>query len=138
MSGPSIQALLDDIIRSHGGSERFGPVDHAIGFQLATLLASPSSDPAKHAQALSSLAALLPPRVEAPVRELDLTRLTDRQLHQLHKLVAIAEGAHFRGSIDMQHKGAKAGEVKPAEHKPASSTPHVGSNVSPTPAGITR
>ena len=52
--------------------------------------------------------------------------------------VAIAEGAHFRGSIDMQHKGAKAGEAKPAEHKPASSTPHVGSNVSPTPAGITR
>ena len=39
------------------------------------------------------MAALLPPRVEAPVRELDLTRLTDRQLHQLHKLVAIAEGA---------------------------------------------
>jgi cytoskeletal protein CcmA (bactofilin family) len=29
--------------------------------------------------------------------------------------VAIAEGAHFRGSIDMQRTGAKAGESKPAE-----------------------
>jgi cytoskeletal protein CcmA (bactofilin family) len=32
--------------------------------------------------------------------------------------VAIAEGAHFRGSIDMQRAGGKAGESKPAE-KPA-------------------
>jgi cytoskeletal protein CcmA (bactofilin family) len=29
--------------------------------------------------------------------------------------VAIAEGAHFRGSIDMQRAGAKAGEAKPAQ-----------------------
>ena len=38
--------------------------------------------------------------------------------------VAIAEGAHFRGSIDMQRAGGKAGESKPAD-KPASqaSTP---------------
>ncbi len=28
--------------------------------------------------------------------------------------VAIAEGAHFRGSVDMQRKGAPAGEKKPA------------------------
>ena len=28
--------------------------------------------------------------------------------------VAIAEGAHFRGSIDMQKAGAKAAEAKPA------------------------
>jgi cytoskeletal protein CcmA (bactofilin family) len=32
--------------------------------------------------------------------------------------VAIAEGAHFRGSIDMQRTGAKAGEAK-SEAKPA-------------------
>jgi cytoskeletal protein CcmA (bactofilin family) len=32
--------------------------------------------------------------------------------------VAIAEGAHFRGSIDMQRTGAKAGEAK-SEGKPA-------------------
>ena len=38
--------------------------------------------------------------------------------------VAIAEGAHFRGSIDMQQKGAKAAEVKPAaaDHRPASTS----------------
>ena len=33
--------------------------------------------------------------------------------------VAIAEGAHFRGSIDMQRTGAKPGESKPGESKPA-------------------
>jgi cytoskeletal protein CcmA (bactofilin family) len=31
--------------------------------------------------------------------------------------VAIAEGAHFRGSIDMQRTAAKPGEPKPAEQK---------------------
>jgi cytoskeletal protein CcmA (bactofilin family) len=31
--------------------------------------------------------------------------------------VAIAEGAHFRGSIDMQRAGGKPGENKPAESK---------------------
>jgi cytoskeletal protein CcmA (bactofilin family) len=35
--------------------------------------------------------------------------------------VAIAEGAHFRGSIDMQRAGAKPGETAGA--KPAASTP---------------
>ena len=29
--------------------------------------------------------------------------------------VAIADGAHFRGSIDMQRSGAKPGEAKPAD-----------------------
>ena len=48
--------------------------------------------------------------------------------------VAIADGAHFRGSIDMQRHGAKPGdktdakpadkaEAKPAEPKPATPTP---------------
>ena len=37
--------------------------------------------------------------------------------------VAIAEGAHFRGSIDMQQKGAKAADIKPAaDHRPASTS----------------
>jgi cytoskeletal protein CcmA (bactofilin family) len=52
--------------------------------------------------------------------------------------VAIAEGAHFRGSIDMQRTGAKAGENKPAEskteQKPAAATPAA----QPTPAAATR
>jgi cytoskeletal protein CcmA (bactofilin family) len=46
--------------------------------------------------------------------------------------VAIAEGAHFRGSIDMQRTGPKAGESKgesKAESKPAA-TP------APAPAGV--
>jgi cytoskeletal protein CcmA (bactofilin family) len=38
--------------------------------------------------------------------------------------VAIAEGAHFRGSIDMQRTGAKTAEPK-AEHKPAAAAPAV-------------
>jgi cytoskeletal protein CcmA (bactofilin family) len=33
--------------------------------------------------------------------------------------IAIADGAHFRGSIDMQKSPAKPAEVKPAESKPA-------------------
>jgi cytoskeletal protein CcmA (bactofilin family) len=36
--------------------------------------------------------------------------------------VAIADGAHFRGSIDMQRTGAKTAEPK-AEHKPAAAAP---------------
>jgi cytoskeletal protein CcmA (bactofilin family) len=37
--------------------------------------------------------------------------------------VAIAEGAHFRGSIDMQRTGAKPGEQQKAEAKPAPAPP---------------
>jgi cytoskeletal protein CcmA (bactofilin family) len=53
--------------------------------------------------------------------------------------VAIAEGAHFRGSIDMQRTGAKVGEGKPAESKTeqkpaAAATPAA----QPTPAAATR
>ncbi len=37
--------------------------------------------------------------------------------------VAIADGAHFRGSIDMQKTGGKPAEHKPAETKPADVRP---------------
>jgi cytoskeletal protein CcmA (bactofilin family) len=37
--------------------------------------------------------------------------------------VAIADGAHFRGSIDMQRGGAKTAEAKTAEAKPAEVRP---------------
>ena len=33
--------------------------------------------------------------------------------------VAIAEGAHFRGSVDMQRKGAPAASAQPVQPKPA-------------------
>ena len=50
--------------------------------------------------------------------------------------VAIAEGAHFRGSIDMQRAGAKPGEGKPAAKE---STPAASSSPAPaTPAGAAR
>src|SRR5688500_12265189 len=53
--------------------------------------------------------------------------------------VAIAEGAHFRGSIDMQRAGAKPGETpKPGEAaKPAAATPAAAAPQSPqtAPAG---
>ena len=55
--------------------------------------------------------------------------------------VAIAEGAHFRGSIDMQRAGAKPGEapkagetVKPATPAPAGS-PQVATQAAPAGAG---
>ena len=47
--------------------------------------------------------------------------------------VAIAEGAHFRGSIDMQRAGAKAADAK-TEPKPAAATPQP----APTPAAAGR
>ena len=37
--------------------------------------------------------------------------------------IAIADGAHFRGSIDMQRQGGKAPDVKPSETKPADVKP---------------
>jgi cytoskeletal protein CcmA (bactofilin family) len=48
--------------------------------------------------------------------------------------VAIAEGAHFRGSIDMQKAGGKPGEAK-TETKPAAQTP--AATPTTTPAGTT-
>ena len=63
--------------------------------------------------------------------------------------VAIAEGAHFRGSIDMQRTGAKPGDAKSgdkpgenkssdakAEQKPATTTPAAAPQ--PTPAAASR
>jgi cytoskeletal protein CcmA (bactofilin family) len=54
--------------------------------------------------------------------------------------VAIAEGAHFRGSIDMQRTGAKAGDAKggetKTEQKPA--TPAAATANQPTPAAASR
>src|ERR687883_641138 len=37
--------------------------------------------------------------------------------------VAIAEGAHFRGSVDMQRKGGQQAQAKPAVQPTSSSTP---------------
>jgi cytoskeletal protein CcmA (bactofilin family) len=56
--------------------------------------------------------------------------------------VAIAEGAHFRGSIDMQRTGGKPGEgkadQKAAESKPATPAPAAQAGAAPAPAGATR
>lgn len=53
--------------------------------------------------------------------------------------VAIAEGAHFRGSIDMQRTGGKV-ETKPSETKPATSTATASAPAASTatPAGASR
>ena len=54
--------------------------------------------------------------------------------------VAIAEGAHFRGSIDMQRAGAKAGDQK-VESKPdqkAEAKQPAQPGTAPAPAGATR
>src|SRR5882724_8302306 len=40
--------------------------------------------------------------------------------------VAIAEGAHFRGSVDMQRKGGPGQPAKPAEPKPQAQPQRVG------------
>jgi cytoskeletal protein CcmA (bactofilin family) len=47
--------------------------------------------------------------------------------------VAIAEGAHFRGSIDMQRSGAKSGDSKSGDSKPAQS-----GSPSPAPSAQTQ
>lgn len=50
--------------------------------------------------------------------------------------VSIADGAHFRGAIDMQ-KGKPAGDAKPAEHKPSvgtTATPAATNPVAAAPA----
>jgi cytoskeletal protein CcmA (bactofilin family) len=58
--------------------------------------------------------------------------------------VAIAEGAHFRGSIDMQRAGgkpgdSKAGDTKSADHKPEQkNAPAAAAAPQPAPAGATR
>jgi cytoskeletal protein CcmA (bactofilin family) len=49
--------------------------------------------------------------------------------------VAIAEGAHFRGSIDMQRAGAKPGEAAKAGDKAAPATPAAAAPQQPAPAG---
>jgi cytoskeletal protein CcmA (bactofilin family) len=54
--------------------------------------------------------------------------------------VAIAEGAHFRGSIDMQRSGAKPAEAKadkPEQKQAAPATPATPAT-QPTPAGVSR
>ncbi len=51
--------------------------------------------------------------------------------------IAIADGAHFRGSIDMQRQAVKPGapgDVKTAEAKPATATAPVPAPAVPTPA----
>jgi cytoskeletal protein CcmA (bactofilin family) len=50
--------------------------------------------------------------------------------------VAIAEGAHFRGSIDMQRTGAKPGEGKGGGEQKQTATP--AAQEKPTPAGAAR
>src|SRR5215467_7918261 len=52
--------------------------------------------------------------------------------------VAIADGAHFRGSIDMQKSGGKPAEHRPADTKPAAASTPSSTTTSPsaTPAGI--
>jgi cytoskeletal protein CcmA (bactofilin family) len=58
--------------------------------------------------------------------------------------VAIAEGAHFRGSIDMQRAGGKPGDTKPGENKPAETkaeqkpAPAAAAPSQPTPAAASR
>jgi len=48
--------------------------------------------------------------------------------------VAIAEGAHFRGSIDMQRAGGKPQDSKPATQPAASSAPAAPAAPTATPA----
>jgi cytoskeletal protein CcmA (bactofilin family) len=63
--------------------------------------------------------------------------------------VAIADGAHFRGAIDMQRQGvkadgkpeskpeaAKAAETKPPETKPAAASPTSSNTPQQQPAGL--
>ena len=48
--------------------------------------------------------------------------------------VAIAEGAHFRGSVDMQRKGGQPAAASPVQSKPAAAQPAVQTQAQPQPA----
>ena len=48
--------------------------------------------------------------------------------------VAIAEGAHFRGSVDMQRKGGQPAAASPAQPKPATAQPAAQTQAQPQPA----
>ena len=48
--------------------------------------------------------------------------------------IAIADGAHFRGSIDMQKTPAKPGEVKPGDVKPGAESKPAAVPVAAAPA----
>jgi cytoskeletal protein CcmA (bactofilin family) len=52
--------------------------------------------------------------------------------------VAIAEGAHFRGSIDMQRTGAKPADQKAAAGSKAEAQPAAPASQSPQTAGVSR
>jgi len=52
--------------------------------------------------------------------------------------VAIAEGAHFRGSIDMQRTGGKAADQKGETKQAAAQSAAAPSGTAATPAGATR
>ena len=48
--------------------------------------------------------------------------------------VAIAEGAHFRGSVDMQRKGGQPAATAPAQSKPTTAQPAAQTQPQPQPA----
>jgi cytoskeletal protein CcmA (bactofilin family) len=52
--------------------------------------------------------------------------------------VAIAEGAHFRGSIDMQRTGEKGGDKSAPKPEPKAQTTPAPAQGTPTPAGANR
>ena len=52
--------------------------------------------------------------------------------------VAIAEGAHFRGSVDMQRQGAASAQAKPAAPPPAPASPQAAPSPTSTAPGARR
>ena len=52
--------------------------------------------------------------------------------------VAIAEGAHFRGSVDMQRKAVPAQQAKPETKQPAAPQPAAPPSQTPVAAGVQR
>jgi cytoskeletal protein CcmA (bactofilin family) len=57
--------------------------------------------------------------------------------------VSIADGAHFRGSVDMQRQAGESGEtkpgdVRPAESRPVAAKPATGPTHAPLPAASAR
>jgi hypothetical protein len=89
---PSASEVLASVYTERGGKDRFSPSDRAIAIAYVRALFSLANDRGT-AAAVASLAELLPPKVEGPVEPpADLTLLTDKQLHQLHCLVAITKG----------------------------------------------
>ncbi len=93
---PTTQAVFNSLTLERGGVESLSALHVELCATVARLLASISAAPAddvpRLAETTSKLMAQLPPPVAAGAKPFDLAKLSDRDLAELGRLVAIATG----------------------------------------------